>query len=113
MNWTIIVLIICSFAAVFAVWKEYKRVNRAHLAIRITAALFVILSFALIILPVRYSRDITAIDDHGAILLTAGFEADSLANYKNTPIFTVDKAIEQSYPKAKLIRLDELKNDSP
>jgi hypothetical protein len=113
MSWTIIVLIICCLAAVFAVWKEYKRINRSHLVMRVAASLLAVAALALIILPVHYSKNVATLDDHGAILLTNGFEADSLANYKTTPIFTADKAIERSYPKAKLIRLDELKSDSP
>ncbi len=113
MNWTIIVVIICCLAAAFAVWKEYKRINRSRLGMRIAASLLAVIALILIILPVHYSKEISATDDHRVVLLTEGFEADSLANYKSIPIFTADRTIKKSCPKAKLIRLDELKNDSP
>jgi hypothetical protein len=113
MNWTYIVLIICCLAAVFAVWKECGRAEKAHLILRIIASLLAIMALGCIALPVNYSKDITRQDDNNAILLTAGFEPDSLTNYKGGKLFTTDKTIERKYPKAKLIRLEELKNDSP
>jgi hypothetical protein len=113
MNWTIIVLIICCLAAVFVVWKEYNRGNRSYLVLRIAASLATVAALACIALPVNYWKDITGQDDHGVILLTKGFEPNSLSNYKNGKVFTTDRSIEKAYPKAKLIRLDELKTDSP
>ncbi len=66
-----------------------------------------------IVLPVNYSKDIVRQNDHSAILLTAGFEPNSLKNYQGNKLFTTDRSIQKAYPKAKLIRLDELKTDSP
>jgi hypothetical protein len=113
MNWTILVLIICCLAAGFAVWKEYNRGNRSYQVFRIVASLVAVAALACIALPVNYSKDITGQDDNNAILLTKGFEPGSLSNYKNSKLFTTDRSIEKAYPKAKLIRLDELKADSP
>jgi len=113
MSWTVIVLIVCFLVAVFAIWKEYARPKKKHLALRIIASLLAIISLVCIALPINYSKDITIQDDHSAVLLTQGFETDSLVNYKTSPLFTADKSIAKAYPKAKLIRLDELKNDSP
>ncbi|HTE01387.1 MAG TPA: hypothetical protein VK668_19005 [Mucilaginibacter sp.] len=113
MSWTIIVLIICVLIAAFAVWKEYKRAKKANLLLRIIATLLAIAALACIALPINYSKDVTALDDHSAILLTPGFNPDSLGSYKSSKLFTSDREIEKSYPKAKLIRLDELKADSP
>lgn len=113
MNWTGIVLILCCLAAVFAVWKEYKRAEKAHLILRTTACVLAITALGCIALPVRYAKDVTLQDDNSAVLLTAGFAPDSLTNYKNGKLFTADAAIEKRYPGAKLIRLEELKNDSP
>jgi hypothetical protein len=113
MSWIILVLIICCLLAVFAVWKEYNRAKKKHLIWRIVAALMAIISFAFIAIPVHYSKDIGVQDDHSAVLLTDGFVADSLGSFTNNKLFTADKAVAKIYPKAKLIRLDELKIDSP
>jgi len=72
-----------------------------------------IVALACIILPISYNREIFVADDHAAVLLTPGFEADSLVTYKSNQVFTTDRSIQKSYPRAKLIRLDELKTDSP
>lgn len=113
MNWTWLVLIICCLLAVFAAWKEYQRPGKSNLALRIVASLIAITAIACIAIPLTYTRDITDADEHSALLLTPGFTKDSLGNYKNSKIFTANKAIANAYPKAKLIRLDELKVDSP
>jgi hypothetical protein len=113
MSWTVLVLIICCLVAVFAVWKEYNRPAKKHLIWRILAALIIVISFAFIAIPVYYSKNITVEDDQGAVLLTDGFVPDSLVGFTNNKLFTADKAIAKKYPKAKLIRLDELKIDSP
>ena len=113
MNRAIIVLIICCLAAGFVVWKEYRRANKFYLILRIIASLLAVAALAGIVLPVNYSKDVTRQNDHSAILLTTGFEPDSLKNYQINKLFTTDKSIEKAYPKAKLVRLDELKADSP
>lgn len=113
MNWTAIVLIICCLLAGFAIWKEVNRNNRAHIYLRVSASLLAIIALACTILPIKYSKEVNALGDHSAVLLTPGFEPDSLANYKSDQIFTADKSAQKVYPKAKLIRLDELKTDSP
>ena len=113
MSWTIIVVIICCLLAAFLVWKEISRANRLHLFLRILASLIAAASLACVILPVSYNREISVLDNKSAVLLTPGFEPDSLINYKSDQIFTTDKSVQKTYPKAKLIRLDELKTDSP
>jgi len=113
MSWTIIVLIICCLLAAFAVWKEVKRPKKIHLALRIVASILAAAALACIILPISYNKDISVAEDHLAVLLTPGFDADSLTNYKTDQIFTTGRSIQKSYPQAKLIRLDKLKTDSP
>jgi len=113
MNWTATILIICCLLAGFSVWKEVNRANRAHLYLRILASLLAIAALAFLILPISYSKEVSALDDRSAVLLTPGFEPDSLANYKSDQIFATDKSVQKAYPKAKLIRLNELKTDSP
>lgn len=113
MSWTVIVLVICCLPAALVVWKEGNRLNKSYLFVRILASIIAIASLACIILPIRYSKDVTALGNHSAVLLTPGFEPDSLADYKSNQLFTTDRTVQKVYPKAKLIRLDELKTDSP
>src|ERR1700761_1160752 len=113
MNRAIIVLIICCLAAGFVVWKEYRRANKFYLILRIVASLLAVAALAGIILPVNYSKDVTRPDNHSVALLTAGFEQDSLKNYQGNKLFTTDRSVQKEYPKARLVRLDELKADRP
>ena len=94
MSWTIIVLIICCLLAAFAVWKEGSRPKKAHPTLRIIASVFAIAALACIILPISYNRDISVADGHSALLLTPGFDADSLTNYKSDQVFTADRSIQ-------------------
>src|SRR3569833_1285779 len=113
MSWTIIVLIICCLLAAFAVWKEVTRPAKVHLVLRIIVSVMAVGALACIILSISYNKEISVADDHSAVLLTSGFDPDSLTNYKSEQLFTTDRSIQKSYPQAKLIRLDELKIDSP
>ena len=113
MSWIIIVLIICCLLAAFVVWKEVTRPKKAHLALRVVASVSAIVALACIILPISYIKGISIADDHSAVLLTSGFDPDSLTNYKRDQLFTADRSIPKSYPNSKLVRLDELKTDSP
>ena len=112
MNWTMIVLIVCCLVAAFALWKEYTRPAKRNLTLRILAVLLAVVALAGIILPIGYTKDITR-DGHSGVLLTEGFASDSLHNYKDSRILTADPKLNKAYPQAKLIRLDELKNDTP
>ena len=113
MNWTIIVLIICCLIAAFAVWKEINRPKRGHLKFRVIASILAVSALAGIILPISYTRKTSVSNDRAIVLLTPGFDPDSLINYKGDLLFTTNRSIQKSYPQAKLIRLDELKIDSP
>lgn len=111
MNWTIFVLIICCLLAAFAVWKEINRPKKAHLKFRVTASILAVTALAGIILPISFTRRISVSNDHRIVLLTPGFDPDSLTNYKSDLLFTTDRSMQKSYPQAKLIRLDELRID--
>jgi hypothetical protein len=113
MSWNILVLIICCLIAVFAVWKEYNRPVRARLVLRIIASLLAVVALTCIAISITYSKIINVGDEHSAILLTAGFVPDSLKRVENTKLLTADATIGKTYPRARLIRLEELKNDSP
>ncbi|CAN5235108.1 hypothetical protein BH09BAC6_BH09BAC6_03260 [soil metagenome] len=113
MNWNNMVIVLSILLAAFAVWREYARANKRHLIFRVAAALTTIIALACIALPLTYNGAATLSAYHDAILLTGGFNKDSLGKNTAQKIFTPDKSIQRVYPKAKLISgLDELTADS-
>ncbi|QKJ30828.1 hypothetical protein HQ865_14075 [Mucilaginibacter mali] len=101
MTWNIAVIIIGLLMAAFAAWREYQRVNKAHIFWRMIAAIVAPISLVCVVLPLSYSTTVTSSAGAGKILLTDGFNTDSLS--KNDRVFTLDKTIHQQYPKAKLL----------
>ncbi|WP_454801545.1 hypothetical protein [Mucilaginibacter phyllosphaerae] len=111
-NFIYIVIAICTLLAVGFAWQEYRRANKRHLLLRIIAVFLAATALACIILPIAYDAALKTTDEHKAILLTKGFDADSL-NKADTTIITTDAAIKKQYAKAKLINdLDELPKNS-
>jgi hypothetical protein len=111
MSWSSVVILICIFLAAFAVYREYARENKAHLLWRVIAVLLAITALACVILPITYSATVTQTRGAGKILLTEGFNPDSLNKTDST--YTLDKSVHQQYPKAKLLDdLQALFNDS-
>jgi hypothetical protein len=111
MSWHSVVIWICLLLSAFAVYREYVRENKAHLLWRIVAVLLAVTALAGVIWPITYSATVTQTPGAGKILLTEGFNADSLN--KNDSIYTLDKSVHQQYPKAKLLDdLQALFNDS-
>jgi hypothetical protein len=106
-NWTYIVIIICILLAIGLIWQEAKRANKHWLVWRIVAIVIACAALACIASPLTYQREINKADEHKLILLTAGFDADSLTN-KNAKTFTFDEAVKNNYPQAQLITPDEL-----
>jgi hypothetical protein len=106
-NWTYIVIIICTLLAAGLVWQEVKRANKHWLLWRIAAIVSACAALACIALPLKYQREINKADEHKVILLTAGFDADSLTN-KKAKTFTFDPTVKKNYPQAQLITPDEL-----
>ncbi|MDB5061983.1 MAG: hypothetical protein JWP67_1826 [Mucilaginibacter sp.] len=105
-NWTYIVIIICILLAAGLVWQEVKRANKHWLVWRITAVVIACATLACIALPLTYQTEVNKADEHKVILLTAGFNADSLT--KSAKTFTFDDAVKNTYPQAQLITPDEL-----
>ncbi|GAB3907995.1 hypothetical protein [Mucilaginibacter boryungensis] len=111
MNWNSVVIIVCILIAAFAIYREYLRANKAHLVWRVVAALVAIVALACIALPLTYNADPQKTTANGKILLTEGFDPDSLNRIDS--LYTLDKSIHQQYPKAKLLyNIDQLFTDS-
>src|SRR5882672_236509 len=108
MNWTSVVVIICVLLAVLAIWKEYARINKARLVLRITAVLLASFALACIALPITYQADLMQQDKHEVVLLTDGVNPDSISRYNNTKLFTLDKLVKKLNPKVVLLNtIDE------
>jgi hypothetical protein len=112
MNWSSIVIVICILTGVFAVWREYARAKKTRLVWRLIAVVVAIFALACIALQPTYETDATLQDKHEAVLLTNGFNADSLSKF-NTKLFTTSAAIKKGYPKVTLINnVEEIRADS-
>ncbi|UEG54416.1 hypothetical protein LLH06_05480 [Mucilaginibacter daejeonensis] len=98
MNWTIIVIVICIVAGILFTWQEVTRADRSRLAWRIIAVWVLVASLACIILPIYYTGSAYTPADHPAILLTTGFDKDSIP--AGSRVFTTDRDIQKSHPKA-------------
>ncbi|RYU86834.1 hypothetical protein EWM62_16920 [Mucilaginibacter terrigena] len=106
-NFTYLVIAVCILLALGFAWQEYRRVNKRNLLLRVLAVLLAAASLACIALPIKYTGSVTKTGEHNAILLTDGFNTDSVNADSN--ILTTDAAIKKAYPKARLINgLDEL-----
>lgn len=113
-GWIYIVWALCVIMAVVFAWLEYRRVNKRFLLLRIVATIIAIVALACVILPIKHDGEITKTDQHKAILLTEGFDADSLPNGIDTSMITLDESIKKAYPKVRLISgLDELSKIAP
>jgi hypothetical protein len=103
MSWNSTVIIICIALAAFGAYWEYAREIRSYLTWRIVAVLVVVTMLACLVLPISYSADTTQTAGKHTLLLTAGFNKDSLLTGKNDTIYTLDKSVLQQYPKATFI----------
>jgi hypothetical protein len=107
-NWIYIVIALCIVLALGFTWQEYRRANKRYLLWRVLAVIIASASLACIVLPVTYNSSVNKTEEHKAVLLTEGFDADSI-NAADSNILTTAAAVKKAYPKAKLINgLDEL-----
>lgn len=113
MNWNSIVIIICILLLAFSLYKEVRRENKARLIWRVVASIIAVAMLVLIALPLTYSTGKIINDDNGAVLITPGFNKDSLALYPKNKFFTFDPSIQKEYPKTVLTGASALAADSP
>lgn len=107
MSWTVIVISACTLLSVLMIWKEYQRPTRSRLIWRVLATLSVFAALACIALPISYNSPIKT-GTNNAILLTLGFDRDSLTKYQNSKLFTADIAIQKANPKLKIKFIPDL-----
>jgi hypothetical protein len=95
-NWVYIVTGLSLLLLAYLLWNEARRQNRFGLLWRLLATLFAIVSLACIALPIHYHRINTINELNEAVLLTDGFNNDSVAHFlqskkKDYPVFTFNE----------------------
>lgn len=97
-NWNYIVIGLSVLLLFFLLWKEITRKNKARLLWRLAATVFAVSSLAGIALPIFFNHTKTAAITNKAVLLTDGFNSDSVnkflsANPDNMPVITFEKNV--------------------
>jgi hypothetical protein len=102
MYWNVTVIILCLLLLLFLLWKEIKRPNKLWLSVRIIASTLSVTSLACLALPLTINRTAKANSISSYILLTEGFNSDSvqsvLKDNSNAKIYTTDKKINSFNP---------------
>jgi hypothetical protein len=112
MNWTLSVIIIAVILLLLFGWQEFKRADSRRLGWRLLAIILAVAALACLALPLTYNGQIPVAERSTGILLTNGFNKDSIP--ANAPVFTTDKALLKDYSKATLIgSVQELTNRKP
>jgi hypothetical protein len=78
MGWTYIAGGVCLVLLAFLLWKEGRRADRARLAGRMTAVVLAAAALAGLALPLTYHRTVPAEAEGEGILLTEGYDPDSV-----------------------------------
>ncbi len=79
--WNHIVIGLCAVLLAFLLWTEVKRPLRARLWWRIIATSIAIVAFASMAIDIRYQISNTDIDKKQSLLLTEGYQKDSVASF--------------------------------
>jgi len=105
--WNILVLAVSFLLLVFLFWKEISRTNKQRLVWRLLASIVAVVSLVFLAIPPFYhgKRSIAAAKE--ILLLTDGFNKDSLTKYRNpspqkTLIYTADETVYQALKSAQI-----------
>lgn len=82
------VIIMASLLLVFLCWKELSRPAKAHLFLRLLASILAVAAMVCLALPIRYTVSSSTTNGGRVVILTPGFDKDSLAAYKTLPRYT-------------------------
>ncbi|MCF8453133.1 MAG: hypothetical protein K9G42_08015 [Pedobacter sp.] len=87
----------------FLILKEIQRKNKANLIFRVAATCLAVISLIFIAIPITYQKKADAKDENTAILITEGFQKDSLGKFKNIPAYTTNPVVANANRSVKLI----------
>ena len=97
-EWSYIVIVLSALLLLFLLWKEIKRKNKSRLLWRIVATILGVVSLACMALPVTYRATVQQSIGNEAVLLTDGFNADSVRRVinanANIPVLYFDRQIK-------------------
>lgn len=98
-----IILISSILLLAFLCWKETRRKNKARLVLRIAASVGAVAALYFIAMPITFQRNLDPSKENTAVLLTSGYESDSLSSLKNIPVYSADISITSKNNKVKPI----------
>ncbi|WP_299288643.1 hypothetical protein [uncultured Mucilaginibacter sp.] len=109
MAWNIAVIAISVLLLAFLLWKEIGRKNKAHLIWRLAASVLAVVSLVCLAIPPFYHGKRSINTNQEIVLLTEGFNQDSLNKYQSfAPVFTAEPAIYQTLKSSKIRFLTDL-----
>ena len=96
MEWKYVVILISLVLVVVLIIKETKRKDRRHLSWRLISSVMAVLTLALIALPPSYKK-VSKSSHRDFVLLTDGFDKDSLAKFPDPTILSTDEKIANQF----------------
>ncbi|OYZ59669.1 MAG: hypothetical protein B7Y19_00800, partial [Sphingobacteriales bacterium 24-40-4] len=87
----------------FLLLKEIQRKNKANLILRVAASCLAVIALIFIAIPITYQKKAEPKDENTIVLITEGFQKDSLDKFKNIPVFTTNPAVAKGNKSVELI----------
>lgn len=87
----------------FLLLKETQRKNKANLILRIAASCLAAIALIFMAIPITYQKKTELHDENAIVLITEGFQKDSLSKFKNIPAFTTNPMLANNTRSVKLI----------
>ncbi|MDQ6814776.1 MAG: hypothetical protein M3040_13650 [Bacteroidota bacterium] len=100
-EWNYLVIGLSLLLLLFLLFKEVKRPNKARLTGRVLSTIFAVLSLACIALPITYHSTQSIAINHEAVLLTDGFNRDSVKRFLSSrsndiPVVKMEKDLKDA-----------------
>ncbi|PWS30208.1 hypothetical protein [Pedobacter paludis] len=103
MEFRYVIILICIVFTIFLVFKEIRRADKSRLVLRLLASIFMIASFAFLIIPITYS--VTKEEPaHEINILTEGFKLDSISTINGNK-YDLDSTL---FPKTKRLKINHI-----
>ena len=100
------IIIACILLGLFLFFKEISRQNKAQLILRLVATLAMLVSFALLIVPITYQVKQEEPTDE-LNLFTEGVNSDTIAKIQSQK-FTLDSAVLKANPRSQISFIADL-----
>lgn len=108
MEWKYVIILISLLLVIFLIIKETRRKNRRLLAWRLTCSIMAVLALAFIALPPSYKKDVKQSSQRDLVLLTEGFNKDSLAKFSDPIIIFTDEKLALRFANKKPLLIPSL-----